>query len=285
MEKGSDPIVDAHQHYWRYEPREYAWIDERMGAIRRDFMPEDAKREMDAAGVVAAVAVQVRQSLDETRWFLDLARQHPFIAGVVGWVDLQSPTVEADLDTLTGERKLVGIRHIVQAEPDDFMTRPAFRRGLRALERRGLPYDVLVYAPQLAAAVDLVDALPNQRFLLDHLGKPDIDGAGYEPWRRDFDRIAERPNVWCKLSGLVTEADWRRWTAADIRPYLDHALEAFGPRRLMVGSDWPVCTVAASYGEVMGLLRDALAPCSDDERARVLSGTAREFWNLVEQPL
>jgi L-fuconolactonase len=278
-------IIDTHQHYWRYDARDYGWIGEDMAAIRRDFMPEDAKREMDAAGVAASVAVQVRQTTEETRWFLELARQHPFIAGVVGWVDLQSPAVGDDLDALAGERALVGIRHIVQAEPDDFMARPAFRRGLRELQARGLPYDILVYARQLGAAADLVDALPDQRFLLDHLGKPDIRAGGYDAWRRDFDRLGERANVWCKLSGLVTEADWRRWTPAMLAPYLDHALEVFGPRRLMVGSDWPVCTVAATYAEAMSLVVDALAEYSADERAAVLSGTARQFWNLVEGPV
>jgi L-fuconolactonase len=278
-------VIDTHQHFWRYRADEYAWIGEDMSAIRRDFLPGDAKREMDAAGVSACVAVQVRQTLDETRWFLELARQHPFIAGVVGWVDLQSPAVGDDLDAFAGEGRLVGIRHIVQGEPDGFMGWPAFRRGLGALQARGIPYDILVYARQLGAAVDLVDALPDQRFLLDHLGKPDIRGGGYDAWRRDFDRLAERPNVWCKLSGLVTEAEWRGWTPAMLRPYLDRALEAFGPRRLMVGSDWPVCTVAATYAETMSLVFDALADYSADERAAVLSGTARDFWKLVEQPL
>ena len=287
MEKGSDPtvIVDTHQHYWRYDPREYAWIGEDMAVIRQDFMPADARREMDAVGVTASVAVQVRQTLEETRWLLDLSRQHPFIAGVVGWVDLQSPAVGDDLDALAGERAFVGIRHIVQAEPDDFMARPAFRLGLRELEARDIPYDILVHARQLGAAVDLVDALPGQRFLLDHLGKPEIRAGGSDAWRRDFDRIAERPNVWCKLSGLVTEADWHGWTPAMLRPYLDRAFEAFGPRRLMIGSDWPVCTVAATYAETIGLVVDALAEYSAAERAAVFSGTARQFWSLGEHPL
>jgi L-fuconolactonase len=275
--------IDTHQHYWHYNPVEYAWIDDTMAVIRRDFLPDDARREMEAVGFDAAIAVQVRQTLDETRWSLSLAARHPFIAGVIGWVDLQSPTVAADLDRLAGEAALVGIRHIVQAEPDDFLSRPAFRRGLAALEARNLPYDLLVYARQLGAAVDVVGAHPGQRFVLDHLGKPDIRGGGYAAWRRDFDRIARFPNVWCKLSGLVTEADWRAWTPGQLRPYLDAAFEAFGPARLMVGSDWPVCTVAASYGDVMRVVLDALAEYSEDERARVLGGTARDVWNLRER--
>jgi L-fuconolactonase len=273
-------LIDSHQHFWRYSPAEYDWIDESMAAIRRDFLPEDAKREMDAAGVGAGVVVQVRQTVEETRWLLELADAHPFIAGVVGWVDLQSPAVGDEIDLVTAHPALVGIRHIVQAEPDDFLARPAFRRGIAALTARDLPYDVLVYARQIAAADALVSQHPNQRFLLDHLGKPDIRGGHYDVWRRDFDRLATRPNVWCKLSGLVTEADWRRWTPGQLRPYLDRALEAFGPARLMVGSDWPVCTLAASYGETMALVLDALTEYAADEQAQVLSGTARAFWNL-----
>jgi L-fuconolactonase len=273
--------IDTHQHFWRYAPPEYGWIDESMSAIRRDFMPHDVKRDMDAAGFDMSVAVQVRQTLEETRWLLQLADANPFVVGVVGWVDLQSPRVDDDLD-LVAHRALVGIRHIVQAEPDDFLARPAFHRGIAALTARDVPYDVLVYARQIAAADSLVARHPHQRFLLDHLGKPDIRGGDYDAWRRDFDRLAARPNVWCKLSGLVTEADWRRWTPGQLRPYLDHALAAFGPARLMVGSDWPVCTLAASYGETMALVIDALTEYSADEQAQVLSGTARSFWHLVE---
>jgi L-fuconolactonase len=272
--------IDSHQHFWRYAPAEYGWIDQSMAAIRRDFMPDDAKREMDAAGFDASVVVQVRQTLEETRWLIELADAHPFVVGVVGWVDLQSRAVDADLDLVIAHSALVGIRHIVQAEPDDFMTRPAFHRGIAALTARDLPYDVLVYARQLAAADQLIAQHPRQRFLLDHLGKPDIRRDQFDAWRRDFDRLAARPNVWCKLSGLVTEADWRQWTPGQLRPYLDHALEAFGPARLMVGSDWPVCTLAASYGETMALVIDALAEYSADEQSQVLSGTAQAFWDL-----
>jgi L-fuconolactonase len=277
--------IDTHQHYWRYTRADYGWIDDAMSAIQRDFMPDDVWPEMRAAGFDASVAVQVRQTLDETAWMLGLAHQHPFIAGVVGWVDLRSPTAGDDLDRVCADPALVGIRHIVQAEPDGFVDDPAFNRGIAALTLRDLPYDILVYARQLRQADAFVARHPHQRFLLDHLGKPDIRGGGFDAWRGDFDRLAARPNVWCKLSGLVTEADWRRWTPGQLRPYLDHALEAFGPSRLMVGSDWPVCTVAAGYGETMALVREALAEYSADERTQVLDNTARRFWNLREKPL
>jgi L-fuconolactonase len=273
-------MIDTHQHFWKYDAAEYGWIDDSMADLRRDFLPPDAQREMAAAGVHASIAVQVRQTLEETRWLLELSDRHPFIAGVVGWVDLQSPGVEAEIERLSWQPRLLGLRHIVQSEPDGFLERPEFRRGIGYLERHGLTYDILVYARQLPEAVDFARAFPRQRFLLDHLGKPDVRAGGYDEWQRHFVRLAELPNVCCKLSGLVTEADWASWTPAQLRPYLDAALEAFGPSRLMIGSDWPVCLVAASYADVVGLVRDALGEYSDDERNQILGGTARQFFRL-----
>jgi len=272
--------IDTHQHFWRYDPAEYEWIDDSMAALRRDFLPPDAERDMTASRVDASVAVQARQTLEETRWLLELADRHPFIAGVVGWVDLQAPDVDADLERLTRHPRLVGVRHIVQGEPDDFLERPAFLRGVACLERYGLTYDILVYARQMSAAVTFARAFPRQRFVLDHLGKPDIRGNGYREWRRHFDRLAELPNVCCKLSGLVTEADWTAWTPAQLRPYVDLALESFGPSRLMIGSDWPVCLVAASYDRVIDLVRDAIGEYSVDEQEQILGGTAKSFFRL-----
>jgi L-fuconolactonase len=273
-------MIDSHQHFWKYDPAEYGWIDDTMGALRRDFLPADAEREMAAAGVHASIAVQARQSIDETKWLLQLAEDNPFIAGVVGWVNLQGPEVDEQLEYFARYPRLVGVRHIVQGEPDGFLERPAFRHGVGRLERYGLTYDILVYARQLAAAVEFARAFPRQRFVLDHLGKPDVRGDGYSDWRRHFDRMAALPNVCCKLSGLVTEADWDSWTQPQLRPYLDAALEAFGPSRLMIGSDWPVCTVAASYADVIDLVREATSEYSLDERERILSGTARGFFRL-----
>ena len=278
-------MIDTHQHFWKYEPLEYGWIDESMAALRRDFLPPDAYRAMAAAGVTSSIAVQVRQTLEETRWMLDLADRHPFIAGVVGWVDLQADGVDVELERLSQHPRLVGMRHIVQGEPDGFLERPAFLRGVGYLERHGLAYDILVYARQLPAAIACARAFPRQRFVLDHLGKPDIRRGAYDEWRRHFDRLAELPNVCCKLSGLVTEADWASWTPAELRPYLDAALEAFGPSRLMIGSDWPVCLAAASYGTVIGLVRDALGEYSDDEREQILSGTARTIFMQRKETL
>ena len=271
-------MIDTHQHFWHYDAAEYAWIDDTMAALKRDYLPQDAQREMDTVGVTACVAVQARQTLEETRWLLDLAARHPFIMGVVGWIDLRAGDVVRQLSAFTGRPALVGIRHIVQAEPDGFLALPAFRTGVAELERTGLVYEILVYARQLPDAVAFARALPRQRFVLDHLGKPDIRGGGFDRWRRHVDELAALPNVVCKLSGLVTEADWRAWTPGQLRPYLDAALESFGPSRLMIGTDWPVCTVAASYQTVVGLVLEAIAEYSETERLRILEGTARSVY-------
>ncbi len=272
--------IDAHQHFWRYDPAEYGWIDESMSALRRDFLPGDLEPLLHATGFEACVTVQARQTLEETRWLLDLAAAHPFIAGVVGWVDLQSPDVERDLERFAGRRKLVGVRHIAQSEPDDFLLRPAFQRGIGWLERFNLGYDILIYPRHLKAAAALVSRFPSQRFVLDHLAKPDIRRQAIDEWRRDLRALARFPNVWCKLSGMVTEADWQTWAPADLRPYIDAAADCFGANRLMIGSDWPVCTVAAPYERTLSVVTDAIARWSPDERAAVLGGTAMRFWNL-----
>jgi L-fuconolactonase len=273
-------MIDAHQHFWKYNAAEYAWIDESMAALRRDFLPPDVQGDMDAANVRASIAVQARQTSQETDWLLDLADAHPFIAGVVGWVDLQASGVEAELERLSARPRLVGVRHVVQGEPDGFLEHPAFLRGIACLARWGLTYDLLVHARQLPAAVRFARAFPRQPFVLDHLGKPDIRNGGYEAWRRHFDLLATLPNVCCKLSGLVTEADWHAWRPGQLRPYLDAALEAFGPGRVMIGSDWPVCTVAGSYEDVIDVVLDAIDEYSAAEREMILGGTARQFWNL-----
>lgn len=235
---------------------------------------------MRGAGMDACVAVQVRQTLEETRWLLSLADTHSFIAGVVGWVDLRAPHLDADLDSIAAHPKLVGLRHIVQSEPDDFLSGQAFRHGVATLARRGLPYDILVYARQLPAAIDFAVALPEAHLVLDHLGKPDIRAGGFDGWRRDLDRLAALPNVHAKLSGLVTEADWDRWTIEDLHRYINAALDSFGPERLMIGSDWPVCTVAGAYGEVLDVVRTAISGRPQAERDAILGNTARRFWNL-----
>src|SRR5262252_8202766 len=218
-----------------------------MRAIRRDFLPADLAPVLAASGIDGCVAVQADQSEAETRFLLDCARQHPFIKGVVGWVDLRSPRLDATLDALSREPRLRGVRHIAQAEPDDFLTRDDVVRGIGQLGRFGLAYDILVYERQLPAALTLTARLPDQRFVVDHLAKPSIKTGALEPWAGHLRELARRPNVWCKISGLVTEADWTGWRPEHLRPYLDVAFEAFGAGRVMFGSDWPVCLVAAPY--------------------------------------
>lgn len=276
--------IDAHMHFWRYSRQEYGWIDDTMSPLRRDFLPPDAASVMREAGMDSCVAVQARQTREETRFLLDLAARHQFIAGVVGWVDLRAADLDDQLDELSTHRKLVGLRHIVQAEADDFLRRDDFRHGVAKLERYGFAYDILVYARQLPAAIDFAAALPAERLVLDHLGKPEIRGGGFDVWRRDLDRLAKLPHVRAKLSGLVTEADWKAWRAEDIHRYVNAALDSFGAERLMIGSDWPVCTVAATYAQVIDLVRSALAGRSAAERAAVMGGTARTFWNLSLVP-
>ena len=278
-------IVDAHQHFWRYDPREYAWIDDRMEALRRDFLPDDLVPHLEQAGVDATIAVQTRQTVEETEWLLRLADRHPFIAGVVGWIDLRAADVEARLEGLHHRPRLAGIRHIVQSEPDDrFLLDPAFGRGIAALGQAGLPYDILIYPRHLPVAAEFVSRFPSQVFVLDHLAKPEIRRGAIDEWARGLRRLAGAPNVWCKVSGLVTEADWQAWTPRQIQPYLDAAFECFGARRLIAGSDWPVCTLAAGYSRTMAVVRDYLGPFTSEERAAVLGRNAQAVYLTKQRP-
>jgi L-fuconolactonase len=278
----SAPVrLDAHQHFWRYSPAEYAWIDARMGRIARDFLPPDLAPELARAGLDGCLAVQARTTLEETRTLLELAREHAFVRGVVGWVDLTAPDVERELELLASERALVGLRHIVQAEPDDFLLRPDFQRGIAALHGTGLVYDVLIYPRQLEAARRFIAAFPAQSFVLDHLAKPDIAGGVRAPWERQFRALGAFPNLACKVSGLVTEAAWNTWKPADFRFYLDVALETFGPERLLFGSDWPVCLVAArDYAAVHGLVLAWAAELSPAERELLFGANAARLYRL-----
>jgi L-fuconolactonase len=278
------PRIDAHQHFWRYDPGQYGWIDERMGGLRRNFLPGELKSELDRVGFAGCVAVQARPSLAETRWLLELADRHPFILGVVGWVDLQSPAVRAELQEFAPHPKLVGVRHAVQDEPDDrFLLRPEFGRGIALLESFGLAYDILIYPRHLPVATEFVRRNPGVRFVLDHAAKPEIRKGLIRAWARDLHNLASLPNVVCKLSGLVTEADWDRWTPADLEPCLKVAFDGFGPERLLIGSDWPVCTLAADYARTLGVVMDFLAPRPDAEGDAVLGLNALRFWNLARQ--
>ncbi len=273
--------IDAHHHFWRYNSDEYDWIDESMACLRRDFLPADLKPELARAGFDAAIAVQTRQTLEETKWLLELAEASPFIAGVIGWVDLRAPNVRAQLQGLARNPKLLGVRHIVQSDPDDrFLLQPEFLGGIHALEDFDLTYDILIYPRHLAVATEFVQRFPRQLFVLDHLAKPLIKSGSLHPWISGIRDLAQFPNVFCKLSGLVTEADWKSWKPEHMAPYLDVALESFGPERLMIGSDWPVCTVAGSYSQVMNVVIEYLSKYPEHVQKAVLGGTAEKFWKL-----
>jgi L-fuconolactonase len=274
-------IVDSHQHFWRYDAREYDWIDDELAAIRRDFLPADLARELEAAGVDAVVSVQARQSLDETRWLLELAGENDFVAGVVGWVPLVSPAVGDTLAELTANPRLCGVRHVLQGEADpDFAARRDFNEGLAALRGLGLAYDILIHERQLPAATALVDRHPDQVFVLDHGAKPRIRDGVLSPWRERIRELARRPNVFCKLSGMVTEASLRGWTRASLEPYAEVVLSAFGPSRAMFGSDWPVCLAACSYSRWLATVGDLCRALTAGEREMVTGGTARRAYGL-----
>ena len=278
--------LDAHQHFWKYTSAEYGWIDDSMAVLRRDFLPEHLQPLLAAGGYDGCIAVQARQTTSETEWLLDLAAQHPFIRGVVGWVDLQSDDLRVQLERLASRKRLVGVRHIVQGEPDErFLLRPRFCRGIAQLAEYGLAYDILIYARHLPVTVAFVERFPGQRFVLDHLAKPEIKKGEIKAWEQDLRRLAAFPNVSCKLSGMVTEADWQGWTPQGLRPYLDVAYDAFGPQRLLIGSDWPVCLVAADYARTMDVVEDFLAARPAEERAAVLGGNAVRFWQLDREEL
>jgi L-fuconolactonase len=273
--------VDAHQHFWKYNRAEYEWIDDSMAAIRRDFLPEDLEPQLERNEFHGSVAVQARQTLEETRWLLELADRSCKILGVVGWVDLRSPDMRSQLSEFARNPKLVGIRHIVQSEPDDrFLLRQDFLRGIALLEEFDLAYDILIYTKHLPAAAEFVARFPRQRFVLDHLAKPAIKSREIETWASGIRRLAAFPNVFCKLSGLVTEADWQRWKPEDITPYLDIAFATFGASRLMIGSDWPVCMVAGSYSRILDVVKKYLLGHLAETRDAVLGGNARRFWRL-----
>ena len=273
--------IDAHQHFWIYNPAEYDWIDDSMAILRRDFLPRDLKPELESNGFHGSVAVQARQTLEETRWLLGLAEHSPSILGVVGWVDLRAPDIRSQLNALTQNPKLVGIRHIVQSEPDErFLLQTDFLRGISVLEEFDLAYDILIYPKHLSVAAEFVEQFPRQRFVLDHLAKPPIRDGKIDPWAQGIKCLAEFPNVFCKLSGLVTEADWQHWRPEHISPFLDVAFESFGPERLMIGSDWPVCLVAGSYTRTIEVVKTYLQTQETESRDAVLGANAARFWRL-----
>jgi L-fuconolactonase len=273
--------IDAHQHFWNYNRAEYEWINDEMAVLQRDFLPQHLKPLLAANGFDGSIAVQARQSIKETLWLLELAERNEWIKGVVGWVDLRSADVRAQLERLAGNQKLVGVRHVVQGEPEDeFMLRSDFREGIGRLREFGLAYDLLIFPRHLAVAAKLVKEFPEQMFVLDHIAKPQIAQGLLEPWGRDIRELAKFANVSCKLSGMVTEACWKSWKKEDFRPYLDTVLEAFGEQRLMIGSDWPVSTVSGDYAAAMGIVIEYIERLTSDERAAILGGNSARIYRI-----
>ncbi len=273
--------IDAHQHFWKFDPQEYAWIDQSMKTLRRDFLPPNLQSVIAGAGVSGTVAVQARQTLEETRWLLQLAEQYELIRGVVGWVPLLRANVGEILADLSANIKLRGVRHVLHDEADPFyMLLEDFQRGVRELKRYGLAYDILIFERHLPQTIRFVDRHPEQVFIVDHLAKPRVKARELSPWRENIRELGRRLNVYCKVSGLITEADHRTWKPEDLKPYLETVLEAFGPKRLLFGSDWPVCLLAGQYKQWVSIVEGTVSQLSPAEQEWVWSCTAQLAYRL-----
>lgn len=273
--------IDSHQHFWHYNPAEHVWMTDAMAILKKDFLPEDLAPLLEQAGLQGTVAVQARQNLQETEWLLELADQYDFIKGVVGWVDLRSPQARSQLETYAHHPKLKGVRHVVHDEPDDyFMLLPEFLAGLALLREFKLTYDLLLFPRHLPIALDVVKQFPEQKFVLDHIAKPFIKAKTISPWDKDLRELAKFENIYCKVSGMITEAAWGEWTAADFYPYLDVVFDCFGPNRLMFGSDWPVCTLSGTYAKVVQIVQEYLQQFPGEIEARIMGQNAVEFYRL-----
>lgn len=275
-------MIESHHHLWKYTTAEYGWISPQMQAIRRSFLPEELEPLMHHFGIEGAVAVQARQTIEETTWLLGLAAKHSIIRGVVGWVPLvEGAAVKKRLEPFAGNKKLRGVRHVIQDEADPrYILRQDFNNGIRALREFGLRYDILIFERHLPAAIEFVDRHPNQTFILDHIAKPRIKDKILAPWDRNVRELARRQNVYCKLSGMVTEADHKSWTPQSLQPYIDVALASFGPKRLMYGSDWPVMLLAGEYSRWFGVVGNAIGKLSKAEQDRIMGGTAAEAYGI-----
>ncbi len=274
--------IDCHQHFWRYDPARDTWITDEMAVLKRDFMPEDLQPELQANGIAGTVAIQTVQSEADTDFLLDIAARNPQVRGVVGWVDLCAPNAKERIEKYAKAPKMRGLRHIVQAESDDFLMREDFVRGIGAMAGSRLAYDVLIYEKQLPWMLKLADKFPTQRFAIDHLAKPAVKTRSYGTWSRLMRTLATNANVYCKLSGLVNEGDWKNWKADDFKPYLDVVFDAFGTARLMFGSDWPTCLVAASYKQVLELIQEYVKAMPLSAHERIFGKNAVRFYRLEE---
>ncbi len=273
--------IDAHQHFWIFDPVRDSWINDDMAVIQRDFLPADLEPILKENNIDACIAVQADQSEAQNDFLLGLAADNYFIKGVVGWVDLRAKNIDDRLNFYSGFDKLKGFRHVLQGEEDRALVlRSEFRNGIEKLEKYGFTYDILIFPDQLKYVPAFVSAFPDQKFVIDHIAKPDIKNKKITDWAKDIRAVAEHKNVWCKVSGMVTEADWKNWTTDDFTPYLDVVFEAFGPQRVMFGSDWPVCQVAAPYGDMAGIVKKYTSTLSANEQALFWGGNAAYFYNI-----
>ncbi|MDC1105111.1 amidohydrolase family protein [Prolixibacteraceae bacterium] len=275
------PRIDSHQHFWKYDTQKHAWISDQMSNLKKDYLPADLKLCLEAIEFDGCVAVQADQSEEETKFLIALSESNRFVRGVVGWVDLRAKDIEERLAYYKNYSIVKGFRHVVQDEPnDEFLLGEDFMKGISLLEKHGYTYDILILEKHLKVAEKFVSAFPNQRFVIDHIAKPNIKAHAIEAWRADIQAIAKHPNVYCKLSGMVTEADWENWAEQDLHPYIDTILEAFGPNRVMIGSDWPVCTLGGTYQTVMGVVIDRVKKLPIADQDAILGGNAIEFYKL-----
>lgn len=274
--------IDSHQHYWQFNTADYGWMGENMAVIKRDFLPTDLVPELETINFDGSVAVQARQSIEETRWLLHLADNHPHIKGVVGWLDLQSETAEKQIAEFASHSKAVGVRHVIHDEEDlNFMLRPEFIRGVKLLEKYHLAYDLLIFPEHLPNTIQFVKQFSeNQIFVVDHIAKPLIKEGVVLPWKEEILNLATFPNVYCKVSGMVTEADWLHWKPEDIKPYLDVVFEAFGVERILIGSDWPVCLVAGKYSEVMKVVLNYISEFDETDKKKIMGVNAAKAYNI-----
>lgn len=274
-------IIDSHQHFWQYEPAKHAWIDDAMAVIRKDFEPSDLATVYKEHGVDGCVAVQADQTIAETDFLLKLSDEHDFIKGVVGWIDLRGANLQNQLEAYQSKQKLKGFRHVVQGEADpNFLLRPNFLSGISLLEKYNYTYDILIFPHQLGATLEFVKRFPNQKFIIDHIAKPYIKDGFFDGWAVLMREIGKQKNVFCKVSGMITEADYNLWTPEQIEPYMQLVLEAFGPERLVFGSDWPVCLVAGNYQQVKSLVTDFISKLSESEQKQIMGMNAMKFYNL-----
>ncbi len=272
--------IDSHQHFWHYEPVKHSWIDDEMAVIRKSFLPADLEPIIKSNGVIGTVAVQADQTEAETNFLLGLAEEYDLIKGVVGWVDLRANNIDERLAYYAQFKNIKGFRHILQGEDPSFMLQPSFLKGIAALNAYNFTYDILIFPHHLEAALQLVKQFPNQPFVIDHIAKPYIKAGEIEGWAKGMKALSEHENVYCKVSGMVTEADYKKWQPAHFTPYLDVVVEAFGMKRLLFGSDWPVCEVAASYGQMIGIVEDYFANFSLTEKNQFFNQNASSFYNL-----